>query len=47
LQVRLIEQYVKTKKAVLAQAMRAADEKQIEELLEEAKAYDNLLNAHK
>ncbi len=43
LQTRLIEQYVKVKKHELATAMRAATENDMEELLEQAKALDKLL----
>jgi len=44
LQARLIEQFIKTKKAELVQAMTAADEAATRVLLEQAKQYDSLLN---
>jgi DNA primase len=44
LQARLIEQFIKTKKAELAHTMGTADEAAIRELLEQAKRYDHLLN---
>jgi len=44
LQARLIEQFIKTKKAELADAMGTADEAAMRQLLEQAKRYDNLLN---
>ena len=48
LQVRLIEQYVRTEKAKLAAAMRAGDETKTTPLLEQAKELDTLLkNAKK
>lgn len=43
LQVRLIEQYVKTKKQPLIEAMRTASEAEQAKLLEQAKALDDLL----
>lgn len=45
LQVRLIEQYVKAKKAVLAAKMRASSEADMFVLLEQAKQLDTLLKA--
>lgn len=48
LQVRLIERYVKSKKAILAAAMRQdAGEKQTNQLLKQAKALDDLLSLTK
>lgn len=47
LQVRVIEQYVKSKKGQLAQTMRQADEAATEELLQEAKKLDVLLKGAK
>jgi DNA primase len=47
LQVRLIERYVKAKKAALAEEIRQADEQQIEPLLQQAKALDTLLKLTK
>lgn len=44
LQVRLIERYVKSKKAALAAKMRDADEATMKTLLTEARALDTLLN---
>jgi len=44
LQARLIERFVKTQKAELAQAMETADEAGTQTLLEQAKHYDELLN---
>lgn len=46
LQTRVIDQYVKARKNELGAAMRAAPEKEIEELLEQAKALDLLLKEH-
>ncbi len=46
LQTRLIDQYVKTKKNELAAAMRLAQDKEMTELLEQAKALDLLLKEH-
>lgn len=43
MQVRLIEQYVKTKKQPLIEAMRTADEPEATKLLEQAKELDTLL----
>jgi len=43
LQARLIEQFIKTRKAKLAQAMETADEAATRKLLEQAKEYDALL----
>lgn len=47
LQVRLIEQYVKTEKQRLAGQMQTSDEKTIDELLEQAKKLDVLLKRTK
>lgn len=47
LQVRLIEHYVKTQKAKLAEAMNTADEPQTQVLLERAKNLDTLLRTSK
>lgn len=47
LQVRLIEHYVKTQKAKLAQDMANANEQQTNTLLEQAKALDILLRSQK
>jgi DNA primase len=47
LQARLVEQYVKRKKAELAAAMREADDNKMTALLEQAKKYDALLNSIK
>lgn len=47
LRVRLVERYVKTKKADLAQAMRSADESETKALLEQAKLLDELLKLTK
>jgi DNA primase len=47
LQARLIEQYVKTQKNLLAQQLREAGETEQTALLEQAKLLDQLLNAHK
>ncbi len=44
LQARLIEQFVKTEKERLAQALEVADEADTRSLLEQAKDYDALLN---
>ncbi len=44
LQARLIEQFIKTKKAELALALEDADEASTQTLLEQAKRYDALLN---
>jgi hypothetical protein len=44
LQVRLIEAFIKTKKAVLSQQMLEADDQKTRELLEEAKSLDQLLH---
>jgi DNA primase len=44
LQARLIEQYVKTQKVLLARQMEDADESATQALLTQAKKYDNLLN---
>ncbi len=46
LQTRLIDQYVKTKKHELAEVMRTAQDKEMTELLEQAKALDLLLKEH-
>ena len=46
LQTRLIEQYVKTKKNELGAAMRVATEKDMPQLLQQAKALDSLLKNH-
>lgn len=43
LQTRLIEAFVKTKKADIAQALETADEAAYRNLLEQAKTYDQLL----
>lgn len=43
LQVRLIEHYVKTKKAALAAALRQATDQQTDQLLAQVKAFDALL----
>lgn len=43
LQARLIEQFIKTQKAKLAQAMETADNAATQKLLEQAKKYDSLL----
>jgi DNA primase len=43
LRTRLIEQYVKTKKAEIGQSLQEADEAATQELLEKAKALDSLL----
>ena len=45
LQVRLIEYYVKIKKAPLAEAMRVGDEAQVAILLEQVKSLNSLLNS--
>lgn len=47
LQTRLVQQYVKTQKARLAEAMQASDETQTDELLEQAKKLDVLLKRTK
>lgn len=47
LQVRVIEKYVKTKKAALASAMRTANDEDIESLLQEVKKLDVLLKTAK
>jgi DNA primase len=44
LQARLVERFIKTQKAKLAQAMETADEPATQSLLEQAKQYDALLN---
>lgn len=44
LQARLVEQFIKTQKAKLAQAMETADEAATRKLLQQAKKYDSLLN---
>ena len=44
LQARLIEQFVKTQKAKLAEALETADEATVQTLLGQAKRYDALLN---
>jgi hypothetical protein len=44
LQARLIEHYVKTQKALLASAMREANETETDKLLKQAKKLDALLN---
>lgn len=46
LQVRLIENYVKTKKKLIAEELRQADEQQSHALLKEVKSLDELLKAH-
>jgi DNA primase len=46
LRTRLIEQYVKSKKAELAYALQSADESKTTELLEEARALDALLKRY-
>ena len=47
MQIRLIDQYVKTKKAALAISLREADAEQMQTLLQEAKALDALLKQFK
>ncbi len=47
MQVRLIEEYVKTKKRRLSEALKTATEAEITVLLEQAKELDKLLNSHK
>ena len=47
LQVRLIEQYVKTQKATLADKLADSGELETQNLLEQAKKYDNLLKLAK
>lgn len=47
LQVRVIEQYVKAKKAVLAEELRSANNEQIDTLLQEVKKLDVLLRTAK
>jgi DNA primase len=44
LQARLVEQFVKTQKAELAQALETADEAATQTLLQQARKYDSLLN---
>jgi DNA primase len=44
LQARLVERFIKTQKATLAEAMDTADEAATRSLLEQAKQYDALLN---
>ncbi|MEK7599502.1 MAG: DNA primase [Patescibacteria group bacterium] len=44
LQARLIEQFIKTEKIQLAQALENADDKTVQTLLEQVKKYDALLN---
>lgn len=44
LQARLIEQYVRAKKALITSALRDADEKRTKELLNQVRALDALLN---
>lgn len=46
LQTRLIEQYVRAKKASITNELQDADEKRTKELLEEARALDLLLNVN-
>ena len=47
LQIRLIENHVKTLKTTLATAMQTADEQQTQQLLQQAKELDQLLNITK
>lgn len=47
LQVRLIEQFVKTKKAVLSAKLRQSDDRATAEMLEQVKKYDQLLKKAK
>jgi hypothetical protein len=47
MQIRLVEQYVKTKKQILAEAMRVADDDETTQLLTQAKELDELLKQHK
>lgn len=47
LQTRLVEEYVKTKKVALSQALRTANETETETLLLEVRELDQLLKSHK